>query len=105
MSDSLLNALKLFVIVGAVLLVGGTAILIWVLVKRGANDEATAVAPEAAPPGTALLPAGAEITQASLAGARLLLLGRAPGDGQFVLIVDAASGERRSYLRLVPAGP
>jgi hypothetical protein len=105
MSDSLLNALKVFVIVGAVVLVGGTATLIWALVKRGASRAAP---PEAAgpppPPGTILVPAGAEIAQATLTGSRLLLLGQAPGEGQFVLLVDAASGARRSFLRLVPEG-
>lgn len=91
-------------IVGAVVLVGGTATLIWALVKRGTSREAPAEAAAPSPPGTVLVPAGAEVTQATLAGRNLLLLGRAPGEGQFVLVVDAASGARRGFLRLVPEG-
>ena len=48
------------------------------------------------------LPAGGRIEAASLAGGRLVLLGEVPGQGQFVLVVDAASGARRQLLRLVP---
>ena len=40
--------------------------------------------------------------QATLAGSRLLLLGTVPGEGQFVLVVDAETGARRQHLRLVP---
>ena len=60
MSDSLLKALKLFVVVGGILIVGGTATLIWVLVKRGTSGDAwhrRAVA--SALPGTIELPPGA----------------------------------------------
>jgi hypothetical protein len=104
MSDSLLNALKVFVVVGGVVLVAGTATLIWVLVKRGTSRGELPVQTDASPqvPGTVALPAGAEVLQATLAGSRLLLLGRVPGEGQFVLVVDAATGARRQHLRLVP---
>jgi hypothetical protein len=107
MSDSLLKALKIFVIVGAVLIVGGTATLIWLLVKRGTSMAvATRPAPTAPlEPGTVELPPGSEVTQVAAAGRELLLLGRAPGEGQFVLVVDATSGERRRLLRLVPRQP
>jgi len=45
------------------------------------------------------------VTAASLAGSQLVLLGTAPGEGQFVLVVDLASGERRRLLRLLPEHP
>jgi hypothetical protein len=51
------------------------------------------------------LPAGAEVLQATLSGSQLVLLGTAPGEGQFVLVVDAGSGARRRYLRLLPERP
>lgn len=104
MSDSLLNALKVFVVVGAVVLVAGTATLIWALVKRGTSRGELPAQVEATPhaPGTVTLPAGAEVLQATLAGSRLLLLGTVPGEGQFVLVVDAETGARRQHLRLVP---
>jgi hypothetical protein len=106
MSDSLLKALKIFVVVGAVVIVGGTATLIWLLVKRG-TSMAVATAPAAAPqePGTIALPPGAEVSQIAAAGPELLLLGRTPGEGQFLLVVDAKSGATRRLLRLVPAPP
>lgn len=104
MSDSLLKALKLFVVVGAVLLVGGTATLIWALVKRG-TSRSEALPVVAGPPGTVLLPPGAEVRQATLSGSQLVLLGTVAGEGQFVLVVDAATGARRRFLRLMPERP
>jgi hypothetical protein len=93
------------VVVSGILIVGGTATLIWVLVKRGTS---TAVAPAAMAPaltGTIELPPGGEVAQVTVAGSRLVLLGRAPGLGQFVLEVDLATGARRKLLRLAPAAP
>lgn len=103
MSDSLLNALKVFVVVGAVLLVGGTATLIWAIVKRGASRDEPRPTAGALEPAVVTLPAGAEVRQATLAGRDLLLLGTAPAEGPFVLVVDAATGAQRRFLRLVAA--
>ena len=47
------------------------------------------------------LPPGGEVIQASVAGRELVLLGRAP-QGQFVLVVELASGERRRLVWLAP---
>ena len=102
MSDSLLRAVKLFVVAGAVLIIAGTATLIAMLVKRGSHIAAT---PEtAAAAATVTLPPGAVVTQASLVGRELVLLGQAPA-GQFVLMVDSAGGERRRLLWLAPEAP
>ena len=102
MPDSLLKALKLFVIIGGIVIVGGTATLIWVVVKRGTTAP---VSVAAALPGTIELPPGGEVAQMAVTGSRLLLLGRAPNLGQFVLEVDLATGARRQLLRLAPAAP
>jgi hypothetical protein len=102
MSDSLLRAVKLFVIVGGVLIIAGTATLITMLVKRGTRAADTP--PPAAAAGDATIPAGGEVTSASMAGRDLVLLGRAPA-GQFVLVVDPASGARRRLLWLAPEKP
>jgi hypothetical protein len=92
-----------FVVVSGVVIVVGTATLIWLVVKRGANVATTAPAAPAGEPGTVGLPPGGEVTQLAVSGSRLVLLGRAPGEGQFVLVVDLASGERRRLFRLAPA--
>jgi hypothetical protein len=105
MPDSLLKALKLFVVVGGIVIVGGTATLIFVLVKRGTSVAPAPVATVAALPGTIELPPGGAVAQMTVAGSRLLLLGRAPDLGQFVLEVDLATGARRQLLRLAPAAP
>jgi hypothetical protein len=98
MSESLLRAVKLFVVVGGVLIIVGTATLIAVLVKRGTDVAGGA---EAAPgvPATVQLPPGGEATEVSVASRQLVILGRAP-QGQFVLVVDLASGERRRLVWL-----
>ena len=103
MSDSLLRAVKLFVVVSGVLIIAGTATLIALMVKRGTQvAERAAAAPAEA--STVALPPGGEVTQASVAGRELVLLGRAP-QGQFVLVVALAGGERRRLVWLLPAAP
>lgn len=94
--------LKVFVVVGGVLLVGGTATLIWLLVQRSTSRGEAPVATAPALPGTVEVPVGARIEAANLVGRQLVLLGEVAGQGQFVLVVDAASGARRHLLRLVP---
>jgi hypothetical protein len=92
-----------FVVVSGVAIVVGTATLIWLVVKRGASVATMAPVAPASAPGAIELPPGGEVTQLAVSGSRLVLLGRAPGEGQFVLVVDLASGERRRLLRLAPA--
>lgn len=105
MPDSLLKILKLFVIVGAFVIVGGTATLVWLLVKRGANVAMPPVTTASHLPATIELPPGGEISDIAVADAQLVLLGKAPGEGQFVLVVDLATGTRRRLLHLAPAAP
>ena len=105
MPDSLLKILKLFVVVGAFVIVGGTATLVWLLVKRGANVAVPSVTVATSLPATIDLPPGGEISDLAVANSQLVLLGKAPGEGQFVLVVDLATGARRQLLRLAPAPP
>lgn len=101
----MLKAVKLFVVVAGLLIVGGTATLIWQLVKRGGEAARARPAVATTEPRSVVLPAGGEITQVAAQGSQLLLLGRSPADGQFLLVIDLASGERRQLLRLLPAPP
>jgi hypothetical protein len=93
--------LKVFVVVSGVAIILGTVTLIWLLATRGESepDPGTAaqrvVAAEGIP-----LPPGAEVSQATLSGSRLVLLGRIPGEGQFVAVVDVGRGELVRLLRL-----
>ncbi len=103
MSESLLRAVKLFVVLGGVLLIVGTATLITLLVKRGTRVAGGEV-PAAAAAAAVALPPGGEVVQATLAGSELVLLGRA-ARGQFVLVVALAGGDRRRLVWLVPADP
>ncbi len=107
MSDSLLKALKIFVVVGAVVIVLGTATLISLLVKRAGSDGAgtrSAGTPAASLVSVAL-PPGAEVIQMSIAGSQLYLLGRSPAEGQFIIVVDQTSGERKRLFHLTPEAP
>ena len=106
MSDSLLKALKLFVVVGGVGhrrrhsyadLGAGQAR------RRTRRPHRRSQPPSL--PGTIEVPPGGEIAQLAIAGSQLVLLGQAPGEGQFVLVVDLATGARRQLLRIVPAPP
>jgi hypothetical protein len=101
-ADPVLKALKTFVVVAGVAIVLGTATLIWLLVKRGGQGARPPAAAVREEPANVALPRGAEVIQVAVSGSQLLLLGRVPSEGQFVAVVDLASGERRRLLRLVP---
>jgi hypothetical protein len=100
MSESLLRAVKLFVVVSGVLIILGTATLIALLVKRG-SQVAAEDPPVPSEIVQASLPPGGEVVQATIAGRELVLLGRA-SQGQFVLVVALTSGEHRRLVWLVP---
>ena len=108
----LFKDLKLFVVLAGVAIVAGLVLLIWLLVTR--NEEAdraaappagaAAMAAQAAHEGVPL-PPGAEVTQVTADGPRIVLLGRVPGEGQFVAVLDAATGGLVRLVRLQPGPP
>jgi hypothetical protein len=93
------HLLKAFVIAGGIALVGGTALLVALLVLRASGGG---------PPGSGeaeavlALPRGGRIEQVVADGERWLLLGRDAGGQQFLAVVDGRSGRRLSLLWLQP---
>lgn len=105
--ETWLKALKVFVVVAGILIVLGTATLIWLLVQRGLPEDRTAGRATATVPGdgTLRIPAGMRVAGAQLDGGRALLL-LVDGEGrQHLLLVDLATGERLGLLRIVPETP
>jgi hypothetical protein len=96
--DNIPSILKVFVIAGGMALVAGT-ILLAVLIVTRARDDAALVqrAPQALH-----LPVGARIEQVVVDGRRLVLLGTDGAGAQFLAVVDPATGERLSLLRIRP---
>jgi hypothetical protein len=101
--DSWIRALKIFVVVGAIVLVIGTATLVWLLVQRQQAREASA--PSVGLIADLPLPAGSRIERMEVVGARVLLQLRAADQQQYLSLVNPATGERISLLRIVPAIP
>jgi hypothetical protein len=98
--DNIPRLLKAFVIAGGLALIGGSALLVALLVLR-----ATGGGPEAGRPETTLaLPPGGRVAQVVADGERWLLLGSAAGDRQFLAVIDARSGRRLRLLWLQPEG-
>jgi hypothetical protein len=96
--DNIPNLLKVFVIAGGMALVAGTILLAVLIVTHARDDGATLQrAPQAL-----RLPAGARIEQVVVDGRRLVLLGTDGTGTQFLAVVDPATGERLSLLRVQP---
>jgi len=96
--DNIPRLLKAFVIAGGIALIGGTALLVALLVLRATGGDPLAGRPD----GTLALPQGGRIEQVVVDGERWLLLGRDGAGQQFLAVVDARSGERLGLLRLQP---
>ena len=96
--DNIPTALKAFVIAGGLVLVAGTIVLAVLIALR--PGESGPVLPQA--PQALLLPAGARIEQVVVDGRRLVLLGTDEAGEQFLAVVDPATGERLSLLRVRP---
>lgn len=96
--DNIPSILKAFVIAGGMVLVAGTIVLAVLIVTR-ARDDGPIVqrAPQAL-----RLPTGARIEQVVVDGRRLVLLGTDGAGTQFLAVVDPATGERLSLLRIRP---
>jgi hypothetical protein len=86
------------VIAGGMALVAGTILLAVLIVTRARDDGAMVQgAPQAL-----RLPAGARIEQVVVDGRRLVLLGTDGAGTQFLAVIDPATGERLSLLRVRP---
>jgi hypothetical protein len=96
--DNIPSSLKAFVIAGGVALVAGTLLLAVLIVAR-ARDDGAIVQRD---PQTLRLPAGARIEQVVVDGRRLVVLGTDGAGAQFLAVVDPATGERLSLLRIQP---
>jgi Family of unknown function (DUF6476) len=94
------NLLKALVIAGGVALIGGTGLLVALILARGHGERQ--VAPEL--PLTIALPAGARVEQVAADGGRWLLLGTARDGRQFLAVVDPRTGRPASLLWLQPEG-
>jgi hypothetical protein len=95
--DNIPRLLKAFVVAGAIALVGGTALLVALLMLRATGGPVAG-----RPDVTIALPPGGRIEQVVADGQRWLLLGRDAAGQQFVAVVDARSGERLGLLWLQP---
>ena len=95
--------LKAFVILGGVVLVIGMLLLALMIVIR-----ATGGAPErelvSSGPVDLALPAGVRVGQVVVDGKRLVLLGEGPDGQQYIAVVDADSGARKTLIRIAPEG-
>ena len=96
--DNIPSILKAFVIAGGMALVAGT-ILLAVLIVTRARDDGAIVQRD---PQALRLPAGARIDQVVVDGRRLVVLGTDGAGAQFLAVVDPATGERLSLLRVQP---
>lgn len=95
--------LKAFVILSGIgLLIGIIALAVMIMLRASAGDPPEGGTLPAAPVDVAL-PAGARVSEVVIDGRRLVLLGEDEGGQQFIAVVDAESGARRSLIRLAPA--
>ncbi|MGI9503813.1 MAG: hypothetical protein ACR2RE_12255 [Geminicoccaceae bacterium] len=97
--------LKAFVILGGVVLVIGMLLLAVMIVIRstgigtGAGDAPGRDLVSSGPVDLAL-PAGVRVGQVVADGKRLVLLGEGPDGQQYIAVVDADSGERKTLIRV-----
>ena len=94
--------LKAFVILGGILLLAG-AILLAVMIAMRAGGDAPQREREMTGPVDLPLPAGVRVRQVVADGKRLVLLGEGPDGRQYIAVVDALSGARKSLIRLTPS--
>lgn len=95
--DKTSSVLKFFVIAAGTVLIAGTILLVVLIALRAGGKGAPTAQPA---PQDLMLPAGARIEQVVVDGERLVLLGTDGAGAQFVAVVDAATGERLSLLRV-----
>ncbi len=92
--------LKAFVILGGVMLLIGMILLaIMIVIRAGAAPERELVS---SGPVDLALPAGVRISQVVADGKRLVLMGEGTDGQQYIAVVDADSGERKTLIRVTP---
>jgi|GEM_PF-6542146 len=105
-ADPWIRALKLFVVLAGIVILVGSAVLVWLLATGIPRDASTAAPPASAPPAPVIadlpLPAGAAILDLVGDRDRIVLLLRTPAGQDYLAVVDAATGTRRALLRIVP---
>lgn len=95
--------LKAFVILGGVMLVIGMLLLaVMIVLRAGGAGGAPERGPAASGPVDLALPAGVRVSQVVIEGKRLVLLGEGADGQQYVAVVDADSGERKTLIRVMP---
>lgn len=95
--------LKAFVILGGIGLLVGVILLAVMIMLRAGSDRTPAQADASAGPIDLELPAGVRVSEVVVDGKRLVLLCEGPDGRQYIVVVDAESGARRSLIRLAPA--
>jgi hypothetical protein len=100
--DPLLRGLKVFIVISGIVLILGTTALIWLLVAKPSDGGDAAIALDNVTITELALPQGAHIVEMRLDGRTALLRLRDAADQEYLALVDAATGERRSLLRIVP---
>lgn len=101
--DNVSSVLKAFVIAGGIALLAGTILLVVLLMLRLGGGDAAAPAAVAGAVVDLALPAGARIEQMVVDGSRLVLLAADPDGRQYLAVVNGATGERLSLIRVKPA--
>lgn len=84
------------------LLIGGILLTVMIMLKAGSGDEGDKVSSPSAPVDLAL-PAGAKVNEVIADGKRLVLLAEDQDGQQYLVVVDALSGERLSLIRVNPS--
>ncbi len=94
--------LKAFVILGGVVLIIGMLLLaVMVIIRATTGDTRDSEAIPSEPVELAL-PIGVQILQVVVDGKRLVLLGEGADGQQYIAVVDADSGKRKSLIRVAP---
>jgi hypothetical protein len=96
--DNVPGLLKAFVLAGGILIIAGTAALVAAIMLKGRDDDPQAVAG----PVDLALPPGSRVEQVIPDGRRLVLLGVDDAGQQFILLIEAATGEQVNMIRLQP---
>ncbi len=102
-----MRALKVLVVVMGVLLVGGTAALVFAIIDRARHRvaEPAPVAAGHAFASTVELPPGARIIGTEEAGERLIVRVALAEGGEALILIDARNGMRLGTIELRPGAP